>query len=146
MNRDARFDGGCFASAVSRLGRLVEAVNRINTDLAVLPDDATQDENDAMVSAIYESVLGELSIPLNVYCDSYPGFSQSDTKLLMRSMRKWSAGEMSRREVMDFLEDISGSADLDWCYAFSGISIRELSPKEQQELLVPIVKFGSRSH
>jgi len=91
MNRDARFDGGCFASAVSRLGRLVEAVNRINTDLAVLPDDATQDENDAMVSAIYESVLGELSIPLNVYCDSYPGFSQSDTKLLMRSMRKWSA-------------------------------------------------------
>jgi hypothetical protein len=146
MNEDTSFDGGCFAGAVSRLGRLADASNRINTDLAVLPDDMKQDENDTKVSAIYESVLGELSIPLNVYCDSYPALSQADTKLLMRSMRKWSAGKMSRREVMDFLEDISESADLDWCYAFSGIPIRELSPKEQQELLVPIVKFGSRSH
>jgi hypothetical protein len=116
------------------------------TSQALSREDKEQDENATNVNAIYRSVLGELSIPLKVYCDSYPGFSPSDKKLLMRSMRKWSSGKMSRREVADFLDDVSEGADLDWCFAFSGIPIRELSPKEQQDLLKPVVKFGSRSH
>lgn len=137
---------GNFGGAVSRLSRLLVAANRINTELAALPGEMNQDENDATVNAIYESVLGELSIPLNVYFDSYPGFSQSDTKVLIRSMRKWTSGKMSRGEMTEFFDDIAESADLDWCYAFSGIPIRELSQKEQQELLKPVVKFGIRSH
>ncbi len=146
MNKDTISDNGAFVGAISRLGRLVDASNRINTNLAALLDDMKQEENDAVVSAIYDTVLDEFSIPLNVYCDSFPRFSKNDTKFLMRSMKKWSTGKMSPREVTEFLDDVSESADLDWCYAFSGIPIRELSPKEQQELLNPVVKFGSRNH
>ena len=146
MTQDTSFDIGCFAGAVSRLGRLMDATTHINAELEELPDDINQDENDAAVGAIFKSVLGELSIPPNIYCDSYSGFSQSDTELLLRSMRKWSTGKMSRREVSDLLDDISENVDLDWCYVFAGIPLKELCPSQQQALLKPIVNFGTRSY
>jgi hypothetical protein len=143
MTQKTRFAPSDFAGAAARLNRLLNACNRITQDLAELP--ANDDDEASRVIGSFRSALGHSSIPLNIYCDHELDFSPSEVKSLTCSMREWSAGEMTRREAVAFYDKVAEELDLDWCYAFAGISIRELSPDEQHELMKTVVKFGARA-
>lgn len=134
-----------FADAVSRLGGLLYAANHVHHGRTTFADHMKEDENATRVGAIYRNVLNEFFLPLNIYFDFCQQFSQSDRKVLLSSMRKWRAGTVSRQEAKNFVSDGSGSADLDWCFAFAGVPMKELSPDEQDELFKTVVNSTART-
>jgi hypothetical protein len=144
MIQKTRFVPSDFAGAVDRLNRLLNACNRITQDLADSPADLNDDEAPRVVTS-FRSVLDAFSIPFKIYFDPVTGFSLSHVKRLTRTTQKWSAGKLTRQEVVDLFDDVAEEADLDWCYAFAGISIKRLSPDEQHELFETVLKFGVRT-